>query len=941
MPAIVALDLETTGLDANADAIIEIGAVRFNHSRIEEEFQTLLYPRRGIPEFITRLTGIDNHMVQGAPLWEDVVPDLVDFVADLPILGHNVNFDVGFMRARGLFTANPTLDTYDMASVLLPNAGRYNLGALAQIMHIELPATHRALDDARVTHELYMRLRERALNLPLDMLAEIVRLSEGIPWGADHVFREALGQRGKEVAAGHTHSGSAAGHKRGAFHGPLYDEPPPKEAQPLEVLDEPLPPMDVPAVVAMLEDGGEFSRYFPHFEHRDAQIQLAYHIAEAFSENHHLLAETGTGTGKSLAYLVPAAAWAMQNNTRVVVSTNTINLQDQLVYKDLPDLNAVLGGGLRYQVLKGRNNYLCPRRLEALRRKGPESEEELRVLAKMIIWLGETERGDLSEVNITGPAERAVWSRISANDEGCTGETCVRRMAGICPFHRARQAAQAAHILVVNHALLLADVATGNRVLPDYKFLVIDEAHHIEAATTSALSFRVTQPEVERTLRELGGTNAGHLGRMLVLAADILDPGQLASLNQLVQNATDKAFHFQNQVKNFFISISNFLEEQREGRKLGNYSQQVRVLPASRMVPTWLDVEVAWEAAQDVLMPLNAMLGMAGTALSEMSESGLEEIEDLHTNISNVYRRLSEMERNINGLVFDPSEDLIYWVEINPRYQRIVLEAAPLHIGHLMEEHIWHKKDAAILTSATMTANGQFEYIRNRLSAWDADEIALGSPYDYQSSTMLYIPDNIPEPADRNGHQAAIERGLVNLAKATGGRMLALFTSYAQLQQTSRRINAPLADAGIVVFEQGEGASPHALLESFKEAPQAVLLGTRAFWEGVDVPGEDLSVLAIIKLPFSVPSDPIVAARSETFESPFFEYQIPEAILAFRQGFGRLIRTASDHGVVAIFDRRVLTKQYGQMFIDSLPQCTVQIGPVEDLPKAAADWLGS
>jgi ATP-dependent DNA helicase DinG len=258
----------------------------------------------------------------------------------------------------------------------------------------------------------------------------------------------------------------------------------------------------------------------------------------------------------------------------------------------------------------------------------------------------------------------------------------------------------------------------------------------------------------------------------------------------------------------------------------------------------------------------------------------------------------------------------------------------------LMEQYLWHEKSSVIVTSATLTTNGSFDYIRGRLNAYDADELLLGSPFDYESSTLLYIPDNIPEPAQRHAYQAAVERGLINLSIATGGRLLALFTSYAQLQQTSRALAGPLGSRGIAVYEQGQGASPHALLESFKTADQAVLLGTRAFWEGVDIPGEALSVLALIKLPFSVPSDPIVAARSETFEQPFYEYNIPEAILTFRQGFGRLIRTQYDRGVVAVFDKRVISKQYGRMFTDSLPQCTTKVARIEDLPKSAVDWLG-
>ncbi len=931
MPSIVALDLETTGLDPFNDAIIEIGAIRFNNRRIEDEFSTLVNPLRLIPGFITNLTGITNDMVQNAPTLEDILPEIEDFVADLPVLGHNVGFDLSFLRQAGVFQYNDGLDTYDMASVLLPGAGRYNLGALGQFLGIPFPASHRALDDARVTHAVFLRMNEIALDLPLDILAEIVRMSDQIDWGADYIFREALKQRGRELVT------PSRGQLK--FQGPLYTTPPPPPIAPHEPSST-LVPLDPDEVAAIIDRGGLFSKHFPHFEHREEQVTLCRSIATALSDGQHLLAEAGTGTGKSLAYLIPAALWSMQNNTRVIISTNTINLQDQLIKKDIPDVQKVLDIPLKATVLKGRNNYLCLRRLEALRRKGPETAEEIRVLAKMLIWLGDTEVGDLSEINITGPGERAVWAQISSNDEGCSTETCVKRMGGICPFHRAKQAAHEAHILIVNHALLLADIATGNRVLPEYDYLIIDEGHHLEAATTSALSFKVTQPDMERTLRELGGANAGILGRMLVVSQEILNPEQYSALHNLAQQATDKAFHFQNNAKNFFIALESFLEEQRDGHPIGTYAQQERITSATRTQPAWAEVEFAWEDSIKSLEQLNQILEQVGHALSDMSESGLEEIEDLIGNINNVYRRLLEYQNNINALVFEPSEDQIYWTEVSPNQKYVTLEAAPLHIGHLMEKFLWHEKVSVTVTSATLTTNGDFDYIRNRLNAFDANELALGSPYDYESSTLLYIPDNIPEPSDRNGHQKAIERGLINLCRETGGRTLALFTSYTQLQQTSRAISTPLADHGIVVYEQGQGASPHALLESFKTTDQAVLLGTRAFWEGVDVPGEALSVLAIIKLPFAVPSDPIIAARSETFDQPFYEYTIPEAVLTFRQGFGRLIRSHEDHGVVAIFDRRVLTKQYGRTFIESLPTCTVKIGPLENLPKIAAKWIG-
>jgi ATP-dependent DNA helicase DinG len=269
----------------------------------------------------------------------------------------------------------------------------------------------------------------------------------------------------------------------------------------------------------------------------------------------------------------------------------------------------------------------------------------------------------------------------------------------------------------------------------------------------------------------------------------------------------------------------------------------------------------------------------------------------------------------------------------------LALNASPINIGALVEKYLWHEKRCVIITSATLTTHGEFDYIRNSLSADEANELALGSPFDYETSALLYIANDIAEP-NTPDYQHQLDHTLIQLCKASNGRALVLFTSYAQLKRTSKNISSTLVQNNITVYEQGEGASPNALLESFKSSERAILLGTRSFWEGVDIPGEALSVLVIVKLPFAVPSDPLVAARSETFEDPFNQYHLPEAILRFRQGFGRLIRTQSDRGVVVILDRRILTKSYGKMFIESLPRCTFKVGGLAELPKATAKWLG-
>jgi ATP-dependent DNA helicase DinG len=933
MPPIVSLDIETTGLDPQTDAIIEIGARRFDGHRVDDEWTSLINPGKHIPEFITGLTGISDEMVRQAPRIRDVLEELAAFIGDAPILGHNIQFDLSFFKKYKLFELNESIDTYELAAVLMPSASRYNLGSLVQQLGIALPATHRALDDARATHGVFQRLVEQARELPLDLLAEIVRYSEPIEWGGAWAFQQALHAR--------SHEGVQAKRVKKSTESRLNwtnDEENKRKGPPIQIPKEPIP-IDPDEAASVLEHGGPFAQYFESYEYRPEQVEMLRAVAKGLSDGQHLMVEAGTGVGKSFAYLVPAALFALQNNTRVVISTNTINLQDQLIKKDIPDLCAALGLELRAAVLKGRSNYLCPRRLDLLRKRGPNNADELRVLAKILVWQMENTSGDRTEINLTGPSERDVWVHISAEDDACTTETCLERTGGACPFFHAKQASQNAHILVVNHALLLTDVAVGNRVLPEYEHVIIDEGHHLEAATTDSLSFRLTQSDMERLIREAGGSSSGILGHLLAAARDQVRPSDFALLNQKVERATDLIWRLQEQSRLFFDALAEFISLQREGLPTSTYAYQERLLPATRTQPGWDSIEVAWSAASETLALLVALLGEIQKGATELYTDGLEALEDIIGNLGNLYRRLTEAESTIGSMIFDPAIDYVYWVEVNPNGNRLALNAAPIRVGPLVEKYLWHEKRSVILTSATLTTHGEFNYIRNTLTADEADELALGSPFDYESAALLYLANDIAEP-NAHEYQGQLDRTLVNLCKASGGRTLVLFTSYAQLKRTSKTITGPLAQNDIVVYEQGEGASPNALLESFKTTERAVLLGTRSFWEGVDIPGEALSVLVIVKLPFDVPSDPLVAARAETFEDPFNEYHLPEAILRFRQGFGRLIRTQSDRGVVVILDRRVLTKAYGKLFIESLPQCTLSVGPLANIPGATAKWLG-
>ena len=929
---LVSLDLETTGLDSSSDHIIEIGAVKFSGSKILDDFQTLVNPGQRIPPHISKLTGITDAMVRGKeiPFIEQVREEFAHFVGDAAVLGHNIQFDLGFLRRQGILKRNPSLDTYEIASIILPSAGRYNLRALGQRLNIPRQASHRALDDAQVTRGVFIRLYEQLLELPLPVLGEIVRLAGPLSWDGRLPFQWAYQER------------TAAGDERGqAYRNPLLSTAAPEERAPLRPKDQ-SDPLDLPEVAALLEPGGAFFKRFPDYEHRPEQVEMLRETARAISEGRHYLIEAGTGIGKSLAYLIPSALWAVDNSRRVVISTNTINLQDQLMAKDIPALEDVLDLPLRAAVLKGRSNYLCPYHLEMLRKSGPKNADEMRVLAKILVWLERSLSGDRGEINLNGPRENQIWNRISAEHEDCSTEGCLKRTGGRCPFYRARQQAHSAHLLVVNHALLLADVATGNRVLPEYDTLIVDEAHHLESATTSALSFYTSQANFRRSLNALGDEKKGALRAVLDLGQETLSPGDYGALHKLVQGIVSRAFKAQSRMDEFFSSLATFLELKRGGKPVGRYSHQERILPSTRTSPNWVDLEISWDQARQPLHGLISDLQSLWEGIQQILSRAPEKearIETLLNDLREASRSLYEIFENIDDLVFEPDPNRIYWLEASAYNNVITVQAAPLHIGELMERFIWYEKRAVILTSATLTTTGSFEYIRSRLQAVDAEELALGSPFDYQRAALLYLVDDIPEPNDYRGHQRAINRGLIELCKATGGRALVLFTSYSQLQATANAITAPLAEEGIIVYEQGSGPSPHTLLKNFREADQAVLLGTRAFWEGVDVPGQDLSVLVIAKLPFDVPSDPIVASRSEAYQDPFREYFLPEAILSFRQGFGRLIRTKQDLGVVVILDRRLDTKSYKDMFLSSLPPCTKQKGPLAALAETASRWL--
>lgn len=937
-----AVDLETTGLDPERDAILEIGAVKFRGEEVLGTWSSFVNPHRPVPYKITQLTGIADEDVQNAPPLHKVLPEVVAFVGQVPVVGHNVQFDLGFLARHGVLTSAKAIDTFELASILMPHAPRYSLSVLASTLDIPNPVQHRALEDALTTQRLFHALTKRALALDTGLLEEIVRLAQQTDWELWHFLDDVLNYKSRTAFVSGSIGQQMASKRDGDVDGlgiSLLQE---DEGPTLRPRTEPLP-VDEDALAAMLEEDGDFARLFPHFEHRPEQVAMLRAVAQSLNEGYHLLVEAGTGTGKSLAYLLPAIHFAVQNERPVVVSTNTINLQEQLVLKDIPDIQKTIQSPCRVALLKGRSNYLCLRRLAAMRARKDLTEDEVRALVKMLIWQQTTTTGDVSELFLPTAQERAAWRQVSSESESCLAEDCPHRQKGRCFFYRARRRAEQAHIIVVNHALLLADVAVENRVLPEYRHLIIDEAHHLEDAITRQLSFQADHATVDRQLGDISqkvgaGRYRGFLTDVAMRCRGVVPENLYRDLVLTLTDARKDVETLKRVIHDFFVIAEDFAVEHQAERRNTGYSQRLRLTRGVRAQPAWSQVETSWQDCTVMFAKVEKGLERIYHALEALEGYDIPEFEATIQDLASHVLHLRRLRDEIGQAVATPDDGRIYWLEVDQATGTLHINAAPLHVGELMREHIFGPKETVILTSATLRVGGGFDYIRERLGAWEADGLAVGSPFDYEASTLVYVPTDIPEP-HQPYYQRSVEEALIELCRATGGRTLALFTSYSQLRATSRAISAPLAEADILVLAHGEGASRSQLLETFRDTERAVLLGTRSFWEGVDVMGEALSCLVIARLPFAVPTDPIFAARSETFEDPFTEYAVPESVLRFRQGFGRLIRSRDDRGIVVVLDKRIISKAYGRMFLESLPNCTVRRAPLTELPRAASLWI--
>lgn len=907
----VAFDLEATGLSPKADRIIEIGAVRYTADlQRVGELELLVDPDMPIPLAVQRLVGITTEDVRGAPSPPEAVAQLADFCAGAELVTHGGAFDMHFVTALApdAFRNRDVYDTLELARILLPSLETHALQQLSRRLGLPHTRPHRALSDAEATGALFAVLLRRARELPPSARLEMRRVAAlaGSPLGP--FFRAAAegadGARGVRPGT----AASAVQRPRPAPEDGAGTAPQGTAATP-RVQSSTALPLDE-AAAATLGPGGPLDTG-DGYEYREAQVQMARAVAQTIERQRRLLVEAGTGVGKSLAYLVPLALWTARSHQRAVVATHTVNLQEQLADRDLPRLASIVDPPPATAILKGRSHYISLRRwmrfLAQPDGSSPTELDAIRFKLKVLVWLTETESGDRAELHLIGD-EEGLWRRIASDREDCLGAACVNWPSRRCYMVAARQRAADADIVITNHSLLLADSERQGQVITPYSVLVVDEAHQLEAAATEQLGTTVRAFDVAMVLDRIPAR------------ADTALAAALARCRE----ASQRLF---GDVKGFVAGQLGL--DHASNARLG-LSQTLREDHGFQTVAR------AARLAAGALAEAAALLEQADAGDSLQSELLPDQGPGDDEATTQAFA-LRDLRDSVERIALHPREGYVCWLEL--RAEQAELHEAPVSVAEPLRRLVYDRCDSTVLTSATLTVAGSFDFMRARLGAGEAaEELALPSPFDYLANALCVLAGGVPAYDDPE-HDIVVAELVAQLALDQGGRTLVLFTSYGPLRRVHALIAERLERRGIALLGQGIDGTRRQILRSFLEDPRTVLLGTSSFWEGVDIPGERLRCVVIDKLPFPVPTDPLVRARSEGMRDPFAQYSLPVAVLRLRQGFGRLIRGQDDRGAVVLCDERLQTRDYADVFLRALPPAEQLRCDVDAVPSLVADFM--
>ncbi|QVY60142.1 ATP-dependent DNA helicase DinG [Cytobacillus gottheilii] len=929
----VVVDLETTGnAPKKGDKIIQFAAVVIEDGKITKEYSSLVNPDQPIPPFIEELTGLTDQMVKTAPFFSEIAEEINDLLEDAYFVAHNVLFDLSFLQEE-LINAGyigfygPVLDTVELARILLPSADSYKLSELSQSNGIIHDRPHQADSDSYATAELLLLLLNKLEKLPKETVKQLFRLSGGLKSDLYTLLEELLQE--KETKLEETPP------MLEIFRGIAICKQEDSEVTSNNVseLDETFEQLNKEFVL---------NKGFERYEKREGQLTMMNSVNHALRSSKHALIEAGTGVGKSIAYLLPAVYYGRETKNPIIISTYTTQLQDQLLTNDIPKLNKMLPFQVNAALIKGRGHYISMEKFEHTLKEREDNYDTALTKMQILVWLTETKTGDVDELNLSSGGS-LFWNRIK-NDLNVFIETKEWKSRDF--YSSAKKRANGASVIITNHSLLLSDLTAEKALLPKYQHVVVDEAHHFVKAAGKHLGKRFDYLTIRILLSQIG----------------LLEQNQL--LNKLEKLLSKQSNHTVKTIPAFeFSRLMTALTESMDElfKMIGIYAKRhssvkshqnrIKVLfedaghnKESQYVKA--NAERFLFSLKDVLHAVNGTLEKAALLKELLAPEEKILLEETAMSVL----KLEEIASMTRSLFLRDEEDSVIWIEMDQRAAQNATSvlAEPIETSAHLKERFFAVKESVVLTSATLVVNHSFQYILNQIGLTKEACLLnqIPSPFQYKKQMKLVVPTDLPEinAVPLEDYVASITEHIITISEATKGRMLILFTSYEMLRKTYELIKESGLLEGYALFAQGiSGGSRTRLTRNFQRFEKSILFGTSSFWEGVDIPGDDLSCLIIVRLPFTPPDEPIHAAKSEHIRkqggNSFYEYSLPEAVLRFKQGFGRLIRTEQDRGFILVFDRRIVTTKYGRAFLESVPAIDVQEKNINETVQLIEKWL--
>lgn len=924
---------------------------------ITQRYTSFVKPQKAeLSDFIKQLTRIDETMLADAPSLEEVMTEMLPYLHNAVLIAHHASFDLSFLQ-RALDLCGyapfdgPVLDTVDVLRIAFPDLSTLQLSLVSQIFEIEHEQPHRADSDAEATAKIWLHCLDKLENLPLITLQRLVHLFEQGPssltdlaWFLQHLCEQKMHEMDKDMID------QDQAHYFRQFFLRVSDWT--EEEHPREQLNDEDHHLSETFDSFYEQLKSSFAENYKGYESRQAQEQMIHDIYVALQRGNHFMVEAGTGTGKSLGYLIPSLYYGIQTEQKIVVSTHTLNLQEQIRQRDIPLLQQLFPVPFLAAVLKGRNHYLCLRKFEHKMNNTGEltTKEDLLNGAQMMIWLTETEHGEDEELNF-GNKGKEFWHSVESDADSCLNRACpwFRK----CFYHRAKHRANLADLVITNHSLLFTDVKAEHRLIPSYHHLVVDEAHHFEDVAGQHLGQMVSYTKFTNALTFLYRDHKNGLLPTLQQELQLSGIEELINLSTQLFPCFERVIHIKekwDQLTDWIFQncLSSQDHQNAEGGQL-----ILRIRP-DKMPRNWT---VALNMEDDLYLEINQLIKQMDRLLKQIREGDDgEQFQGLVTDVSGIVKDITRMRDTIRTFIQTSEDNTVYWMEASTVYKSksLQLNCIPIDVSAILRDLFFEKKESVILTSATLTVGKSFEYAAKQLGLQDSMNSGklmtslLPSPFEYRKNVLVCIPRDFPKiKGGASGDEQFTNQLIDSLAEtaiATKGRMLVLFTSYRMLKKVHTELKTKLASSGIELLGQGIDSSNRSkLTRRFQNGKASVLLGTSSFWEGVDIPGQALTCLVLVRLPFQPPNHPIVEAKSEYLrqqqKNPFMDYAVPQAVIRFKQGFGRLVRTSDDYGIVILYDTRVIDTNYGKHFLYSLPGPKIEHMPNHGLVSRIVEWL--